>query len=520
MMKKLWNDPIFRYSLLGAALFTLAAHAYAYFNNFFSHDALNAIYASAVEEGWKLQLGRFLFPLYRTILRGSLALPWVIGLFTILWGTLAVYLLAKIFDLKSFVSILLTAGVLLVNRTVICLTSTYIYELDIDMLSVLLAVLSVWLWKKTRWGFLTGALPIVGVLGIYQCNLSVVIVLVIFVSVLTLLMEPDSFMPVLKKGLLSLLMIALGLALYYLILQAILALAGTQLVENNYNSITNAFAAKSSGLFSLLRQTYRNYFDTLFAQETSYPLVLVSLCRYVILAATAVMLVLQCLRTKPALKNLLLAAVLLVLIPLGANAAHLLNDGRSHDLMKYAIYVTALFPILLAERMPKPEVEGSKKRLVLPVLRPAVMVLVFILLFNNTLTANSIYLKKHFEQQATLSVMTRIVYDLDRTEGYVPGESPICFIGVPNLTEAMPGFERYYSFTGSWARTSLDADTVLPYYHTYAAYFNYFLNEPARFCTPEEYQALKSNESVLSSPIYPDSGAFFWVDGVLVIHLS
>ena len=65
MLRKLWNDQAFRYSLLGSVLWSLKAHAYMFLHSLFSHDALNALYASPGEEVWKVELGRFLFPVYR-----------------------------------------------------------------------------------------------------------------------------------------------------------------------------------------------------------------------------------------------------------------------------------------------------------------------------------------------------------------------------------------------------------------------------------------------------------------------
>ena len=113
MLKKLWKDSAFRYSLISSAIWVLVCHAYAFFNDLFSHDALNALYASSVEEYWKVELGRFVFPIYRTILRGALATPWIIGLLTILWVTLAVYMLAKIFVLQKFAPIFFAAGIII-----------------------------------------------------------------------------------------------------------------------------------------------------------------------------------------------------------------------------------------------------------------------------------------------------------------------------------------------------------------------------------------------------------------------
>ena len=107
-----------------------------------------------------------------------------------------------------------------------------------------------------------------------------------------------------------------------------------------------------------------------------------------------------------------------------------------------------------------------------------------------------------------------------KTEGYVSGETPLCFIGVPTLGGQMPGFGTYYNFTGNWSQNAIDADTYLYYYHTYAAYTRYYLNQPVAFCTIEQYNALKTDPLISAAPLWPAQGSIFWQDGVLVIHLS
>ena len=94
---------------------------------------------------------------------------------------------------------------------------TYLYELDVDMLSVFLAVLAVYLWKTRKFGFLWGALPLIGTLGIYQCNISVSVVLILFTLVLALVQGKMDTAAAFRKGLLSLAMLALGSGLYLLI---------------------------------------------------------------------------------------------------------------------------------------------------------------------------------------------------------------------------------------------------------------------------------------------------------------
>ena len=67
---------------------------------------------------------------------------------------------------------------------------------------------------------------------------------------------------------------------------------------------------------------------------------------------------------------------------------------------------------------------------------------------------------------------------------------------------------------------AIDADTYLYYYHTYAAYTRYYLNQPVTFCTIEQYNTLKGDPLISAAPLWPAQGSIFWQDGVLVIHLS
>ena len=128
--------------------------------------------------------------------------------------------------------------------------------------------------------------------------------------------------------------------------------------------------------------------------------------------------------------------------------------------------------------------------------------------------------KKNLEQHATLSLMTRVVYDLNDMPGYRRGETPICFIGAPDLDRQMPGFETYYRFTGSWSGSAIASDNYEYFYHPYRVYIQYYLNEPVTFCSIEEYNALKADPKVAAMPAYPAEGSMGFVNGVLVIKMQ
>lgn len=126
----------------------MTAHGYAFFNQHFAHDSLNVLYASYVEEKWKVALGRFVVPVYRYLTRGSLALPWLIGLLSIAFLSVAVYLVVRMFQVQSRSMITLIAGIMVTNLCVIAQTATYEYELDLNMLALLQAVVATLIWKK------------------------------------------------------------------------------------------------------------------------------------------------------------------------------------------------------------------------------------------------------------------------------------------------------------------------------------------------------------------------------------
>ena len=115
-----------------AATFVLGlwTHGYGFLHDSFSKDSLSEFYGSAGGSAWKIQLGRVIVPIYRQIFRTELTLPWMIGLLSLLWIGLAVYLVARIFRMQSKVSVVLLAGILTANITVAATAATYSHDYD------------------------------------------------------------------------------------------------------------------------------------------------------------------------------------------------------------------------------------------------------------------------------------------------------------------------------------------------------------------------------------------------------
>ena len=58
-------------------------------------------YAAGSVADWKISLGRFLYPAYRAVFSGSAGTPWLSGVLSLVWVSLAVYLVSRLFSVDN-----------------------------------------------------------------------------------------------------------------------------------------------------------------------------------------------------------------------------------------------------------------------------------------------------------------------------------------------------------------------------------------------------------------------------------
>ena len=490
--------------------FGLAAHAYGFLHASFSHDMLNALVADGVETYWKMQLGRPGIVLYRRVFRGVIAAPWQLGLLSLLWLSLSVFLTAKLFRIRGKLFPVLVAGILTVNITTVAMTATYLYEMDADLFAVLLGVGAVFLWDRYGWpGALLGTLLTACCMGTYQSMVSVPVTLAMLLC-MTGLLRGEKFMSVLRKGLRAIAMLGLGALLYWLGIRLMCGLKGINLAMDGYNSVDQAVSASLPGRIGHVYQTWSWAF---WNPERAHiePAVRVISCVLALVGLWS--LVMWLLKGRSGGREKLLCCLLLILLPLGMNTAQLSFSRDVHDLMKFSFwffYVLCLLPAFLAPAEKKPGFTGI-----------AGAVLVLALLCANIQTANIVYTKKTLEQEAAQSLMTRVLYRLEEQEDYAPGETPLVLVGVSDqLNERVPGFEAYYDITGCEASSPIVKARAAYNYNAYAAYYRYLLGNPAVMADWSTWNALQEDPRVLEMPAYPAEDCMQLLDGIMVVKMG
>ena len=235
------NVPRVRRCAFWTVVFSFWAYGYRFFSAGFGGDA--ALVSLSGQAAYQASLGRFLQPVY-WLIRGSLVVPSVVGLFTTVFLFLTCWLIANLFGLNQTRDIALLSGLLVTHETLVVSGATYLPWMDVYALSLFFAVLGAYLlmsggrraWLSPVFFFLS--------LGLYQSYLPCAAALMILALARQTL---DGKRPghVFARGCLACLSILAGLLLYALVLAGVLSLTG-----NNASFAYNGVGSLGSFDFS------------------------------------------------------------------------------------------------------------------------------------------------------------------------------------------------------------------------------------------------------------------------------
>ena len=480
----------------------LAAHGYCYFNANFSHDSLFSIHEQS--PAVMISSGRYLRPVYR-LLRGSFTLPVINGFLFLCFLSMSVYLLTDILNIQKKSLMALTCGLLTANSTIGLMNASYLHDADSYGLALLLALAGVWVSLRLRHGNGYAVLFYFASLGIYQAYIDVAIYAFLILALVELL-RGEGVKKVYLKTIRNLLPIAAGMVLYYLavlLTQHVAQVSG----GGQYNDPAAVLSLGSLGdrFFSCALALYLWFFSS--AAHAPGAVIGANL---LMLALGVSLLVVLIRRRRLPCSSLWGIIGILILMPLGMSTVNWISN-ICHWLTVFAYYLSYLLVLVLIGLYEEDTAGG--KRAVFS--RKVWAVLAAVLIFDSCIYSNEISLKKELESAATLSTFTRIVDRMEQTEGFVPGQTKVAFVGLLTdspLSDERDGFD--HNSTGLWNNFSTT------YYETYEVYLRYYLGYPVHCVDINEIQKYEKMEQVISMPAFPAAGSVQLVEDVLVIKLS
>ena len=493
--------------LLYSVILWMSAHGYRFMNNLYTADTLGSIFQDDIH--WQRSLGRFMQPL-TMIFRGCIVSPWLLGVISIVFFSLSVYLISEILKIEDKLLLFVICGILSCNVTITCALAGYTPWIDIYMTALFFAVFGVYLFTKDKPVFyILGMVSFAVSMGFYQAYICAAFVLfaIVYINELSE-KKPDKAFWI--RAVKTMAGVVLSGGLYLALYKIVLAIHHVD-EAMSYNSLANMGAKEGVTFGSLLAGTYERYVYYLIHQGTfvsTYLLgkkvdgawdILIVLCVIAVAVMSLAGLVIINRKNRSSVLQIVLQAVLILCFPLFSNVIYIISNGMEYELMIYGIYfLYVLFAVILMKLI-------DKKKMLFAALIPA-----FVLVWHSVVFSNQVYMKIDMEDREALSICTRIADDICETEGYVPGVTPVKVIGLLEFNEHHEPvmYLRDIRIHGNY-------NSPFNYPGSFPFYMNYYLNERMNF-TEEEI----SSEITDRMPDYPEQGSIAFVDDVLVIKLS
>lgn len=499
---------LLKYSFLYTFLLGMAAHAFAFLNLQPSHDSLFEFFSDSFNHSRQISLGRIFEPFYHKLTASSAVMPWSVGILSLCWIALSVFMVAKIFRLENKGALFLLAGIFATNTTVIAMAATYMPWLGVDTLALLFSVLSVLFWhfyvqSSKPLYLVVGAFALMLSMGLYQSYVAVTITLIIIYSVLALL-KKFPIKAVLKNGCAGIAMLVAGGGFYYVAMKVVCKIYNVSIMSSGYNTVANLWN-NTETIKERIWHCYNIVLEFFFEEHISvYPGRILHITNFLLVLVCIAATIYIMIRKRVKWTGIALMVVLFILLPAGMNVTRLLNSS-THDLTYYAFFMAYLIPLLLFNKMIAEDKEMFKARFG----KWISYALIFFVIFQNIQTANLVYVEKQIQYDSTMSLMTNVLQDIEEQEDYLEGETPVVFIGYPgNIMTSLPEKNKVYEIIGVEVNAALTYD--------YETYFEMM----QRNVLVEPSDGWQDLEQVKDMPVYPQKGSVAKVDDVVVVKFS
>ena len=499
---KAFDWPRLKLCFAATALCMLLAHGFAWFNLFPSHDGTILFFDADVV---MLQLGRWVQLPYYRFLRGKISMPWLTGMFSVLWTALSVYLVSDLLKLRRKATMAF-AAMLGTAISITLLNATYNDKSDPFTCAMFLAFLGVYAVRRCRRPWLGVALCggcLCLSMGLYQGYIEFAIGLFLLCLLRDCLTQDLPWADYLRRGFTAVAALLLGGILYAVSMKAVLAYKHLELIDS-YNGLQQMSRSGPMVWLSRLPGAYKQVFATLLGCDVWNN-------RGMRLAtALGLLLALACLvlalRRKPR-RVLAQTAILLMLLPLGLNVVFLLSEQAPTLLMLYPVYLVYALVLLLTETDTAPRSAAW-----------LACALCAFLTLENVIYANGAYTYRKLVYENTRGQVYTIMAKVQDLPGYVEGETPVVFSG--DFTDSN------FTYHNDLLRQYEEGDTglsgsAITYDGTIKWWFANIMGSGARVVnTQAELDAWAENPAVQAMPSYPASGCIAMVDGAAVVKLS
>ncbi|MDR1821356.1 MAG: glucosyltransferase domain-containing protein [Oscillospiraceae bacterium] len=497
-----------KYAFLACVIAGFLVHIYAFTNIIPNSDGLSRVY-----DPQQMTLAGRWFLHYVSAITGFTQMPAAIGLISLLFLGLSAVFAVDLLDIQARPAAALV-GILLSAFPCMGYTFLYMFTAGDYCIALFLAVISVWVTRRYRFGWIFGAAGLALSMGIYQAFVTVSISLSLLLVLKQTLDRSATLGKTLRLSVRLVAYIALGAALYYAALLVFLKVKDLSLWPYlGMDTVSAGYPIRS--LPELIRTAYQQVSDFFFSPGApdGFATPIFAAVNWV-LAALGLAFLFVILRKKELWRELwrpIGAAAAILLLPLGANFGKILSPySVPTPIMRYAFVVFYLAIVLLAANA-----HGGAALRLRKIGAAAVSVCFAVLLVFFLNTNNLLYTASAQAHRATESYLTRLFVHVESCEGYAPGMEVVIIGAIPEeqLISQIESYKRVAHYS-----VPLSAVTALNKHIYY--YLKDWLNIPVN--EPDEATMISVSDSpeFAAMPLYPQAGSVAVLNGRVVVKLQ
>ena len=496
----------------------LAAHLYQFTNKLYNYDELantpGGIGLSTEQGRWLLNwMGRFM----RSVFGGSYSLPFFNGIFALLFLALSAGMVVSVFQVRNKLTAGLIGGLMTVFPAVVSMYF-FMFLALYYAIGISFSVFAAWLAVKYPKNIIANIAAVVMIacsLGVYQayfpdtvCILLIVVILKAAFGGVKEKKEWKEFFLMIAR---FLVVMAAGVAVYFLINKAVLAVTHIQLTS--YQGGDTMGKITIAQLISALKSCYTSFFDLGFSNVMgiSYNRTVRRLIKVVWILFAAGIGAYLVLKKKEYLNKVIVLCGILV-FPVAMFLIYVMApNSYCYTLMAYSVVFFFVFFLLWLDACFRNlKLHAPVKSITnwVSALLTAALVIVFVWYANGNYMALE-YTKYHdFSYVQTLITKIRSVEDYSQ-------DKPVIVVGT-QINDSTNGMG---SLIGDTFTVGGKADTNLGY-NSLLYLMSDYLGFSAYYGTYEEIQNWMQREVVREMPSYPADGSIQVIDDTIIVKLS
>lgn len=493
-----------KFAYCAGAIFCLLVNAFIYTNTCFAHDSIQIF-----SDSTGISNGRFLVgPLLELVNR--MQIPWVIGLITCFLMGFVIVFLSKIFKLNNKISIVLCAGFVVTSEAMV-VSHAYFSSVYIYVLSLLFAVLSVYIVDKKRYGIPLSIVFLCLSMMCYQAYIATAIALFIFKMLLNIF---DNKSGIKHQLLLTVKYASISVAaavLYYAIWKIVLKILGETVVE--YYAYKNlGVIPTTEELIDRLDYAWSLATQLLLRNDIIDDFPALAICGCLVSLIVFAVLVIKGIKNR----RIIFTLVYVVTYILSINLMYIISGTVMHGLTVFSI----VMPFLLLLYFFENDFSKNKSQNIISWVS---LILSCVMIFGQTVCANSLYLKMELNYENAWSYSTRLIDRLEQMDGF-NSKSKLVIVG--DNTNTLAGYPQKKEILDR-----IDYDTRVQIMYnlahtnnaiTYPDALKWFIQQEMDMniditTNPKEFV---EREDIRKMPVFPAEESIAVIDGAYVIKIS